>query len=122
MRKAKTFDNGGFADAGLADQHRIIFGAPRQHLDHPANFIVAADDRIELSFAREIGEIAAIFFQSLVFFFGVGIGNSLRAANADQGVENLIAGGAVFFEKLARFAAVLHHRQQQMLGGNIFVF
>ena len=122
MRKRQAFDDGGFTDAGLADQHRIIFGPARQHLDHAANLVVAADDRIEFSFARQIGEIAAVFFQSLIFFFRIGIGDALRAANADQGVENLIAAGAELFEKLARFAAVLHHRQQQMLGGDIFVF
>ncbi len=40
----------------------------------------------------------------------------------DQGIENLVPGGAELLEQLARLAAVLHHRQQQMLGGNIFVF
>ena len=37
------------ADAGLADQHRIVLGAARQHLDGAADFFVAADDRVELA-------------------------------------------------------------------------
>ncbi len=49
----QAFDDGGFADPGLADQHRIVLGPARQHLDHPANFIVAPDHRIEFSFARQ---------------------------------------------------------------------
>ena len=43
----------GLADAGLADQHRIILGPPREHLDGPANLLVAADHRVELAFACE---------------------------------------------------------------------
>ena len=44
----QAFDDGGLADAGLADQHRIVFGAARKNLHHAANFFVAADHRIEL--------------------------------------------------------------------------
>ena len=83
----ETFDDGGFADARLADQHRIILRAARQHLDDPANFVVAPDHRIELALAREIGEVAAVLFQRLIFFFGIRIGDPLRAANADQGAR-----------------------------------
>ena len=45
----QAFDDGGLADAGLADQHRIVLRAPRQNLDRAADFLVAADDRIELA-------------------------------------------------------------------------
>ena len=48
----QAFDDGGLADAGLADQHRIVLGAARQHLDGAADFLVAADHRIELAVAR----------------------------------------------------------------------
>ena len=56
----QAFDDGGLADAGLADQHRIVLGAARQHLDDAAHFLVAADHRIELALARQLGEIAAV--------------------------------------------------------------
>ncbi len=42
---SQAFDDGGLADAGLADQNGIVLGAPRQHLDDAANFLVAADHR-----------------------------------------------------------------------------
>ena len=48
----ETFGDGGLADAGFADEHGIVLGAPRQHLDGAADFLVAADDRIELAVAR----------------------------------------------------------------------
>ena len=43
----EPLDDGGLADAGLADQHRVVLGTPRQHLDDPADLGVAADDRVE---------------------------------------------------------------------------
>ena len=47
----QALDDRGLADAGLADQHRIVLGAARQHLDGAADFLVAADHRIELAVA-----------------------------------------------------------------------
>ena len=34
----QTLDDRGLADAGLADQHRIVLGAPLQHLDRAREF------------------------------------------------------------------------------------
>ena len=41
----EPFDDGRFAHAGLADENRIVLGAPGQDLDHPADLVIAADDR-----------------------------------------------------------------------------
>ena len=32
----QSLDDGRLADAGLADQHRVVLGAPAQHLQHAA--------------------------------------------------------------------------------------
>ena len=45
----QAFDDRGLADAGLADEHRIVLRAARQHLDDAADLLVAADHRIELA-------------------------------------------------------------------------
>jgi hypothetical protein len=47
----QAFHDGGLAHAGLADQHRVVLGAPLQHLDGAADFLVAADHRVELAAA-----------------------------------------------------------------------
>ncbi len=47
--QGEPFGDGGFADAGFADQHRIVFGAAGEDLDDAADFLIAADDRIELA-------------------------------------------------------------------------
>ncbi len=40
------------ADAGLADQDGVVLGAAAEDLDHAADLVVAADDRVELALAR----------------------------------------------------------------------
>jgi len=68
----QALDDRGLADAWLADQHRIVLGAARQHLDGAADFLVAADDRIELAVARRLGEVARIFLQRVIGVLGRG--------------------------------------------------
>ena len=48
----QAFDDRRLADARLADQHRVVLGAPLQHLDGAADLVVAADHRVELALAR----------------------------------------------------------------------
>ena len=67
--QSETLDDRGLADARLADQHRIVLGPPRQHLDGAADLLIAADDRIELAVARRLGEIAGVFLQRIIGVF-----------------------------------------------------
>ena len=86
----EALDDGGLADAGLADEHGIVLRAPRQHLDDAANLLVAADDRIELAAARELREVAAVLLERLVFGFGILIGHALRASHLREHFEDAI--------------------------------
>ena len=80
----------GLADAGLADQHRIVLGPAREHLDGAADFLVAADDRVELALARRLGEVAGIFLQRVVAVLGaLRVGGAAAAQLLDRGVEVL---------------------------------
>ena len=74
----EPFDDGGLADAGLADEHRVVLRAARQHLDDAADLLVAADDRIELALARQLGQVAAVALERLVLALGVLVGHALR--------------------------------------------
>ena len=74
----QPFDDGGLADAGLADQHRVVLGAAREHLDDAADLLVAADHRIELALARQLGEVAAVALERLVGALRVLVGHALR--------------------------------------------
>ena len=55
----ETLGERGLADAGLADQQRVVLAAPRQHLDHALELVGAADQRIDLAVARALREIDA---------------------------------------------------------------
>ncbi len=68
----KAFHDGRLADSGLTDQYRVVLGAPREHLDGPADFLVAPDHRIKLAGTRHLGEVAAIFLQRVIAFLGAG--------------------------------------------------
>ena len=54
----QALDDGRLADAGLADQHRVVLGAPAEHLHDPLELAGAPDDRVELLLAGELGEVA----------------------------------------------------------------
>ena len=86
--QGKTLDDGRLADAGLADKHRIVLGPPRQNLHGAADFLVAADDRIELARARCLGQIARIFLQRVIGVLGGRIvGRAALAQILDRGIE-----------------------------------
>ena len=118
----EAFDDGGFAHAGLADEHRVVLGAARKHLDHAANLLVAADDGVELAAAREFGEVLGVFFKRLEFAFGILVGDALRAAHGGERLQNGVVGGAERHERVARRIALLvRDAQQQVLGGDVIV-
>src|SRR3546814_18625920 len=67
----ETFGDRGLADAGFADQRRIVLGAAAQYLDHAADFLVATDHRVELAGLRAPGQVDRVFLQRLAVFLGV---------------------------------------------------
>ncbi len=86
----QSFDDRRLADAGLADQDRVVLGAPRQNLHGAANFLVAPDDRIELARARGFGEVAGVFLQRFVRVLGARrIGGATFAQILDRRIERL---------------------------------
>jgi hypothetical protein len=69
-RLREAFDDGGLADAGLTDEHRVVLGAAREDLDGLLDLVGAADHGVEGSTGgqgREVGTEA-------VEHRGVGIG------------------------------------------------
>ena len=118
----QPFDDRGLADARLADEHRVVLGAAREHLDDPANLFVAADDRIELALARELGQVAAVPFERLVGAFGILAGDALRPADRGQRLEDRVARDAARLEQLRgrrRAPAFGRNRDQQVLGADV---
>ncbi len=55
----QTLDDSGLANAGLTNEHGIVFGAAAEDLDDTFQFAIAADQRIKLSVHGGLGQIAA---------------------------------------------------------------
>ena len=55
----EALDDGGLADARLAEQHRVVLGPAREDLHDPLDLGFAADDRVELALLGELGQVAA---------------------------------------------------------------
>ncbi len=58
----KSFHDGGLADTGLTDEHRIVLRPSRQHLHDTPDLLVTADDRIELALPGQRRHVLAVFF------------------------------------------------------------
>ena len=119
----QPFDDGGLADAGLADQHRVVLGPAREHLDHAADLFVAADDRIELALAGELGEVAAVALERFVGGLGVLAGDALRTADGRERLEDRVARHAVLLEQAGGggTSALAGDRDEQVLGADVLV-
>ena len=82
----EAFDNGGLAHARLADEHRVVLRAAREHLHRAADFVVAADDRIELAARRARGEVDGVFLERAALLFGLRIVHGFTAAHLFDGL------------------------------------
>ncbi len=60
---SEALDDRGLAHPRLADEHRVVLGAPLQDLDHAPDLVVAADDRVELALARALGEVHGVLLE-----------------------------------------------------------
>ncbi len=118
MRDAlgEAFRDRCLADARLADEHGVVLGAPRENLDDSPDLFVASDDGVELAFPGQLGQIAAVLLQRLVFGLGVLVGDSLVAPHLAQCVQQVFVGRCCVLEDL-----LVGEREQQMLGRDVFV-
>ena len=104
----EALDDRGLADAGVADQHRVVLRAAREHLDHAADLLVAADHRVELPALGSLGQVAAELLQRLVGALRILRGDALAAAHVLDSREQLVARDGV-------------EREQQVLGRDVVV-
>ncbi len=142
----EALDDGGLADAGLADEHRVVLRAPREDLHHPLDLAGAPDHRVELVLAGELGVVAtelvedlavgALVAGAVVLRRGADAGRGLRAARAllpaartlvaREQLDDLLAHaaeiGAELDEHLGGHAlALTDEPEQDVLGADVVV-
>ena len=111
----QAFGDRGLAHARLADQHRVVLRAPRQHLDHAPDLVVAADDGVELALLGGLGQVDAEAVQRLVAVLGVLVGHAVRSAHALHGLGQLLGRRAHID------LGVGGKCEEQVLGGHVLV-
>src|SRR5207249_8597848 len=108
------------ADAGFSDEHRIVFRAARQYLNHAPNLFVAPDNRIELAAPGQLRQIAAVPLERLVLGLGILIRHALGAAHLRERLEDAIFADGVLLQQPRRdaLAALADNAEQQVLGAD----
>ena len=117
----ETFDDGGLADAGFADEHRVVLGAAAKDLDDALELGVAADERIELVVHGDLGEVARKLGEQGRLTLPL-----LRLCFFLRGTCQFLADGrqteAALVQNLGGEALLFAQQtQQQVLGANVLV-
>ena len=112
----KSFGNCGLSHAGLADQDRIVLRAPRQYLHHAADFLVAADDRIELALPCALDQVNAIPLERLELVLRRLVRHARAAAHGLQDLQNLLIGDRIELQYVLSLRVDLRQRQEQVFG------
>ena len=116
----QAFDDGGLADARLADQHRIVLGAAAQDLHHALQFVIAPDQGIEQAVHRGLGQVAAELTEKRAFFRPIGR-HFFRARPSDL-LTNLREAKAALVQNIGGEALLLTQQsEQKMLGSDVLV-
>ena len=116
--QGESFDDGGLADAGLADQDGVVLGAAGEDLDGAADLLVAADDRVDLAVARGQGQVAGIAFEGVIGVLSPGAVGGLALADlGDGGIEGG-GGGTDGFQDFGRDPALTGDGAEQAFGGD----
>ena len=119
--------DGGLADAGLADQGRIILCPPREDLDHPLDLHGTADDRVQLVLLSQLGEVAAELVEQgglARLLLGL-LGVLFEAGLVEQAFDlaaHLLQVGPEVLEHVGRDALPLDEQaEQKVLGAHVVV-
>ena len=126
----EALDDGGLADAGLAQQHRVVLGPAREDLHDPLDLGLAADHRVELAVGGELGQVAAELVEQLRGLLALagraGAGALAAAAGAGEHPDDLVAdllGVGVEVEQDAGGDALVlaDEAEQDVLGADVVV-
>src|SRR6476620_9368813 len=125
----QALHDGGLADAGLADQHRVVLGAARQDLHDPLDLVLATDHRVELALGGQLGQVAAELVEQLRALLALLAGGATRlrapagtGQHADDLVADLLGVGVEVEQDAGGNALVLAYQtQQDVLGADVVV-
>ena len=65
----QALGNGGFTNAGLTNEDRVILGLTGQNPHNISDLFVTADHRVHLLFSCPLDQVGAVFFQGVISAF-----------------------------------------------------
>src|SRR5689334_18820425 len=80
--RREALDDGGLADARLADEDRVVLGAAPEDLHDPLDLGLAADDGVELALGGELGQVAAELVEQLRGLLALALAGGTAATTA----------------------------------------
>ena len=114
----QSFNDGGFADAGLSYQDGVILGAPLQYLNRAPDFIIPANDRIKFPLLGLAGQVDGVIFQRLALVFSGRVIHRTAVSDALDCGFQLAPGNATALHELAQLTFVLQGGQCIQFTGN----
>jgi hypothetical protein len=116
----QSFDDGGLAHAGLAQQDRVVLAAPAEDLDDAVHFKVAADEIVEDAALGQLRQVPGELGQQRMLLLL--LGDLLFLGGLQQDLLGGDQVGAGFLQQPPGEALLLlQHPQQQMLGPHVLV-
>ena len=95
---SQTFGNGRLTGTGFSYENRVVLGASAQNLQHAADFIITADDRIQFTRTGPLVEVNGIFAQRVVCILGRGIFHFLPLPQLVDGQSQFLLGDTSIFQ------------------------
>ena len=80
----QTLGDGRLADARLTDEAGVVLRLTGQDADDISNFLVTANDGVQLLLAGQVNEVLTILLQGIVGVLGVVVGHALVAAHGGE--------------------------------------
>ena len=117
----QAFDDGGLANTRFADEDGVVLAAALQNLDRATDFIIAADDRIQLAQAGALGQIQTVFLERFALAFGIRRIDVLPTAHGLNSQLQRLAVQPVVAAETAGFALVVAQGEQKEFGGDELV-
>ncbi len=127
----EAFGDRGLADAGLADQQRVVLAPTAKHLDDALELVLAADQRIDLARLRQVVQVEGVGVERAgglllvaVFLGRFGLLRLLLLLLGDavrDVVDNIEAGHAALVEEIDRVRFLLAEDGDQHVGAGDFL-
>ena len=134
----KPLGDRGLADAGFADEQRVVLLAATQHLDRAVDLRIASDHRVDLAVAGLLVEVDAISLERLALFLGIlvalGLGFLVDAAHrtrlGDAGpfrdavadvIDRVVTGHVLLLQEVRRMALAFGEDRDQDVGTGHFL-